>query len=181
MASHACLVMQLNALKRYLRLQSLPSLQEAFALPDSPHHVASLTGSLQKMQLALPATRLTSQPPPGPTQHTQVSSSSLSAAPVHQHLAERTPTHRSRFQNAADVSIAAGAAGSRGQQGLRSGVGLGKTEWDDSKVEQQLMSCLSSRVGNEQEERYWQEQERFWLEAQQREACKGHLAWYNTL
>ncbi|KAL0026668.1 hypothetical protein WJX79_002875 [Trebouxia sp. C0005] len=84
-------ITELNSLKRYLKLESLPSIQEAYALQDSPHHVATITGSLQKMQL--------------------------------------------------------------------------------------MMSSLSSSVGSAEEEWYWREQDRLWLEAQQQEVCRNHLAW----
>ncbi|KAL0051186.1 hypothetical protein WJX82_003339 [Trebouxia sp. C0006] len=91
-------ITELNSLKRYLKLQSLPSIQEAYALPDSPHH------------------------------------------------------------------------------GSRLGSRVGKSGWDATGVETQMMSSLSSSVGSEEEEWYWREQDRLLLEAQQQEARRKHLS-----
>jgi len=169
-------MLQLNSLKRYLKLQSLPSIQEAYALPDSPHHVATVTGSLQKLQLVQP-TRLASQWPQCQAQQTSVSSSTFSAQLMHQHLTVRRPVHRNKSRSAASGSIAAHAANWQGRQGSRLGSEMGKSGWDATGVETQMMSSLSSSVGSEEEEWYWREQDRLWLEAQQQEARRNHLAW----
>ncbi|KAA6424821.1 MAG: hypothetical protein FRX49_04995 [Trebouxia sp. A1-2] len=168
---------QLNSLKRYLKLQSLPSIQEAYALPDSPHHVATITGSLQKMQLVQP-THLAAQWPQCQAQQIPVSSRSTSPAQVmHQNPTLRRPLHRNKSRSAASGSIAAHAANWQGRQGSRLGFRVGKSGWDATGVETQMMSSLSSSVGSAEEEWYWREQDRLWLEAQQQEVCRNHLAW----
>ncbi len=170
-------MLQLNSLKRYLKLQSLPSIQEAYALPDSPHHMATITGSLQKLQLLQP-TRLASQWPQCQAQQAPVSSSTTSPAQLmHQHLTMSRPEHTSKSRSAASGSIAAHAAHWQGRQGSRLGSRVGKSGWDATGVETQMMSSLSSSVGSEEEEWYWREQDRLWLEAQQQEAHRNHLAW----
>ena len=166
-------MLQLNSLKRYLKLQSLPSIQEAYALPDSPHHVATITGSLQKLQLVQP-TCFASQWPQCQAQQTPVSIRSTSPAQVkHQHLTMSRPVHKNKSRSAASGSIAAHAASWQGRQGSM----VGNSGWDATGVETQMMSSLSSSVGSEEEEWYWREQDRLWLEAQQQEAHRNHLAW----
>ena len=172
-------MLQLNSLKRYLKLQSLPSIQEAYALPDSPHHVATITGSLQKLQLVQPA-RLASQWPQCQAQQAPVSSSSGTspAKVMHQHVTMSRPVHRSKSRSAASGSIAAHAASWQGRQGSRLGSRVGKSGWNATGVETQMMSSLSSSVGSEEEEWYWREQDRLWVEAQQQEARRNHLSWW---
>lgn len=68
-----------------------------------------------------------------------------------------------------------------GQQGAASAGGGAagwspKKGWDNSGVEL-MQSRLSSSVGSNEEERYWEEQARLKLAAQQQEIYKAHLAW----
>ncbi|DBA76591.1 TPA: hypothetical protein ACH3X2_008642 [Trebouxia sp. C0005] len=144
---------------------------------DSPHHVATITGSLQKMQLVQP-THLAAQWPQCQAQQIPVSSRSTSPAQVmHQNPTLRRPLHRNKSRSAASGSIAAHAANWQGRQGSRLGFRVGKSGWDATGVETQMMSSLSSSVGSAEEEWYWREQDRLWLEAQQQEVCRNHLAW----
>lgn len=165
-------VMQLNSLKRYLKLQSLPSLQDAYALPDSPHHIATITGNMHKMHLAAP-TPLAANLPKTRFQH--------SAAALHSssHSGMHSPKQRKHISSG--FSSAEGAASLGGQQNAARGEGGAggrspKKGWDDSGV-QLMQSGLSSSVGSDEEERYWEEQGRLKLAEQQQETCKAHLAW----
>ena len=170
-------VMQLNSLKRYLRLQSLPSLQDAYALPDSPHHIATITGSMHKMQLA-PSSPFAAHLPRAQFQHSAAARPALqspSHGGMHSHLQRR------RAHKSLGCSSAEGAASLEGQpHAARAEGGAGdrspKKGWDNSGVHL-MQSKLSSSIGSDQEERYWQEQARLKLAVQQQETCKAHLAW----
>ena len=173
--------MQLNSLKRYLRLQSLPSIQEAYALPDSPHHVATITGSMQKMQLSGPPTRLASRWPQPQLQPTQASTAFQTD---HSFAAQAAAAAPGRTQSAdkAPVSFAACVLGKRGdQQAVAPMGGSARSAWDDSGIQRRhksvVTSCGDVSGGQEEVERYWREQERMRLEAHQQEAFKTHLAW----
>ena len=170
-------VMQLNSLKRYLRLQSLPSLQEAYALPDSPHHMATITGSLLKMQLAPPSPSAAHLPQTH-FQHSAAASPVLHSPP---HGGLHSPMQRRRAHTSLGFSSAEGAASLDGQPRAATAVGGArgrstKRGWDDSGV-QLMQRRLSSSIGSDEEERYWEEQARLQLAAQQQETCKTHLAW----
>lgn len=169
--------MQLNSLKRYLRLQSLPSLQDAYALPDSPHHIATITGSMHKMQLATPSP-FAAHLPRAEFQRSAAVSAALHSSP---HAGRHSPMQRRRGHTSLWFSSAEGAASLEGQQpadSVESGAGSRgpRKGWDDSGV-QLMQSSLGSRIGSEEEERYWDEQGRLQLEQQQQESCKAHLTW----
>ena len=163
---------QLNSLKRYLRLQSLPSIQEAYALPDSPHHVATITSSLQKMQL-VQFTHLAPQSLKGPALHEAASN----AVCLPQHVEADSASVKRRAQHAVEVSIAAHAAGRKAELGMSVGAASRMGGWDDSGVQHMQFSSNSSRIGSEGEEQYWKEQSRLQIAAQQVEACQAHLSW----
>ena len=178
--------MQLNSLKRYLRLQALPSLQDAYALPDSPHHIATITSSMHKMQLA------------SPTAHAAVSPSFRSKSPVSivdsPALQSQLPaassggTHRQRAHTSLGFHSAEVAAhdtyliGARSttpfavRAGIKGGSRSPKRGWDDSGI-QRMQSNLSRNVDDRQEERYWEQQDRLLLENQQQQRYRSHLAW----
>lgn len=78
-------------------------------------------------------------------------------------------------------SNAEGAASLGGQQHAsraegRAGGRSTQKGWDGSGI-QLMQSRLSSSIGSDEEERYWEEQTRLKLAAQQQETCKAHLAW----
>ena len=167
--------MQLNSLKRYLRLQSLPSLQDAYALPDSPHHIATITGNMHKMQLAAPTASAASLPRT-PFQHSAVASPVLLSSSYGEIHSPKQRRHISL-----GFSSAEGAASRGGQQHAVRGEGRAggrspKKGWDDSGV-QLMQTGLSNSVRSDEEERYWEEQGRLKLAEQQQETCKAHLAW----
>lgn len=165
-------VMQLNSLKRYLRLQSLPSLQDAYALPDSPHHIATITGNMHKMQLAAP-TPFAANLPRTPFQHSAAALHSSSHGGIHSPKQERhVPLGFSSAEGAAGLGGLQHAARGEGGVGGRSP----KKGWDDSGV-QLMQSGLSSSIGSDEEEQYWEEQGRLKLAEQQQDTCKAHLAW----
>lgn len=168
-------VTQLNSLKRYLRLQSLPSLQDAYALPDSPHHIATITGNMHKMQLAAP-TPFAANLPRAQFQHSAVASPASHSS---SHGGVHSPRQRRYIPSG--FSSAEGAASLEGQQhAARDEGGAGgrspRKGWDDSGV-QLMQTRLSSSVGSDEEEQYWEEQGRQKLAEEQQEACKAHLAW----
>lgn len=171
-------MLQLNALKRYLRLQSLPSLQDAYCLPGSPHHMATITGSMHNMQLATPTAFAAHSPKPA----SQRSAAALHSSP---HTGTHSPMQRQRITHTSlDYSSAEGAASKEGQQHAQAvvrvkvgvGVGAPKRDWNDSGI-QQMQSSLASSVGSQEEERYWEQQARVKLAEQEQEHCKAHLAW----
>lgn len=81
------LSLQLNALKRFLKLQAMPSLQEAYALPNSPKHIATITNGMQKVQLSqTPIAHPTGQAWP-------------QFVPQHSRLAQALPQHSMASHN----------------------------------------------------------------------------------
>ena len=169
--------MQLNSLKRYLRLQSLPSLQDAYALPDSPQHISTITTSMHRMQL---------EPPTAVAAHlprSQIRDSAAASPALHppSHGGRHSPMQKRRGHTSPGFSSAEGAASLEGQQhAARAAGGAGggspKKGWDDSGI-QLVQTRLSSSIGSDEEERYWEEQARLKLAEQQPETCKAHLAW----
>ena len=88
--------------------------------------------------------------------------------------------HQGRPQSVAGVSFVDHAVSRKdGQHLLKPMVTLPKSGWDDSGVQHMMLSSMSSRIGSDEEEQYWKEQDRLRLEAQHHEACKDHLAWYS--
>lgn len=171
-------MLQLNALKRYLRLQSLPSLHDAYSLPGSPHHMATITGSMHNMQLAT-ATAFAAQSPQPAFQRSAAALHSSPHTRTHSLMQRRRKTHTSL-----GFSSAEGAPSVEGQQhaqaavGVKVGLGVGapRRDWNDSGI-QQVQSSLASSVGSQEEERYWEQQAHAKLAEQGRERCKAHLAW----
>ena len=185
--SKLCL-MQLNSLKRYLKLQSLPSLQDAYALPSSPHHVATLASSMHKMQLARPTGLAASLP----LSHVQHNAAGRTMSQCGHYAASPSPVQRRRAHTSLGFSSADGAACREDQQhaaaedgGLAGGtsrvqdghgVRSSKRDWDDSGI-QRMQSSLRSCIGSSEEEQYWEQQHRLLLAEQRQESCKAHLAW----
>lgn len=172
------LCLQLNCLKRYLRLQSLPSLQDAYVLPESPHHMATITGSMHNMQLAIPTAFAAHSPKPT-SQH---SAGALHSSPhpgTLSSMQRKKKAHTSlNFSNAETAARAGGQQHAPAAVKVKGGLGVRfpKRDWDDSGI-QRVQSSLTSSIDSQEEERYWEQQDRLRVAEQQRESCKAHLAW----
>lgn len=92
LATLLSLRLQLNALKRFLKLQAMPSLQEAYALPNSPKHIATITNSMQKVQLTQP-------PSPQPSGQAWPQ-----FVPQHSRLVQNAPSQNLVMQSSAQQS-----------------------------------------------------------------------------
>ena len=177
-AQYCSVWLQLNSLKRYLRLQPIGSLQQDFALAAPPLHAAALASSLHKMQLAPPLNLVEHPPRPRP----QPSAAGSPPLQTGSHPVPQGSFQRRRASTAVGFSSADGVASRRdgvcdttevrGEQGL----GSGRQKWDDSGIHLKQNS-LGSSVGSAEEEHYWKEQGRMQLAEQQQGSCRAQLAW----
>lgn len=187
---------QLNALKRLLKLQSMPSIQEAYALPDSPHHIATLANTLQKVRLTTRTqapnpftsspTSAWSQPQPEQGQSAQSQLDISQGASANAALRSAWP----QFQAASSPSLQSSsedrqhrgsfAAMRQGRHGRNNAAGGQQPDWRKSRAGQRAAGLLASEP-MQQEMAEGQADEHAVRQQLQEQACRRHLAWYASM